>query len=585
MVVLRGQSLHLHHQHYTHGHELAHHAGSSETLLLSLHLGGQAVSPALRCVTALTVFFFLAYLAVVLVRFARTIAARASSRGTGVRRSTVTSSHLVATLVSCEAALTQANDALAHAPMLCILFVTARLRAMELNPAVGDPPRWLQLCMYVGAGALFLRFLFDLAAGLAGPTSSITNRRVTFVARTLASMAIYCVVAAIIVGIFIMRAPPGQTTPDLRTTLLCVAVLTGCYFAEYLVLEVASSAFGAQTVNRARERQLKSGFESVPLQFPSMLCVLLVGMSMRMVQMNLELPHWAYYAVVLSTFAVVSQAAIAFGDVMFNTAWPEDGSKPAQQAGSSSGTPPAPAPRSSTEEGSGWQSQVSLVCQGLLLTCLCVGASLTLVSCFSMEKGALTAVWWPEAAEAYEEDHVPPLSTTMRCVMALTLTYFVVKIPLLALSMLVRSWRKWAGNMLAGVQNALVFAPMLCVMMIGVRLRAMQLKIRDPQLWAQRAMACATGAVIVKVVCSLLREASSASSREKHEKGGVDDPDCAAGVGSVEPCVVEQTVAMKILTIAILAFHYVASVLLYSAVAVLICALLVMKAPVPAAVF
>merc|ERR1719453_2574638 len=111
--------------------------------------------------------------------------------------------------------------------------------------------------MYSGAGALILRFLFDLAASLVSTSAWVVHRRVTFVARTMASMAIYCVSAAIIVGIFVMRAPQGQATPDLQTTLWCVAVLTGCYFAEFLFLEVASSALGAQTVSRARERQTK----------------------------------------------------------------------------------------------------------------------------------------------------------------------------------------------------------------------------------------------------------------------------------------------------------------------------------------
>eukprot|EP00929_Paragymnodinium_shiwhaense_P112283 TRINITY_DN80544_c0_g1_i1.p1 TRINITY_DN80544_c0_g1~~TRINITY_DN80544_c0_g1_i1.p1 ORF type:complete len:567 (+),score=119.65 TRINITY_DN80544_c0_g1_i1:189-1889(+) len=560
--LLRHASTHMHHRHSL-GQQrhsaLGQHTLTNGDALLAAQVRDKPVSPALRCVIALTIFFFLSYLTVVMVRIARNCAARAAATRTGTRRSSTGSSNTVAMLVTCEGALTQANDALAHVPMLCILFVAARLRAMQLNPAVGDPPRWLQLSMYMGAGALFLRFLFDLIANFAAASAStwVIHRRVTFVARSMASITVYCVSGSIIVGIFFMKAPAGESTPDLPTTLWCVAALTGCYFLEYLILEVASAAMGSQAVQRARERHLKTGVEAVPLQFPPMLCVLLVGMTMRMVQMSLELPHWAYCSVVLSTLVVILQAASAVGNVLLITGLDEG--KPLQEA-------------------TGSQGQVAVVVQSVLLGCLCISAGLTLFSCFSMEQSVMTQVWWPQAADRHD-DGVPPLSTTMRCVLALTAMYFLVKLPLLACGMACGGLKKRASNMMSSVQNSLVFAPMLCVMMIGVRLRAMQLKIRDPQVWAQTAMAAATGAVICKVVCSLLRETSMAVfQRGEATPGSIDDPDCAAGVGTMEP-IVEQSVISKVVTIVLLAFHYVASVVLYVAVLVLIVALLIMQSP------
>jgi hypothetical protein len=55
-----------------------------------------------------------------------------------------------------------------------------------------------------------------------------------------------------------------------------------------------------------------------------------------------------------------------------------------------------------------------------------------------------------------------------------------------------------------GVQRSLAFVPMLCVIMIAVRMRAMQLHIRDPQPWAQLTMYVATSAVSTQVVASIL---------------------------------------------------------------------------------
>jgi len=94
-------------------------------------------------------------------------------------------------------------------------------------------------------------------------------------------------------------------------------------------------------------------------------------------------------------------------------------------------------------------------------------------------------------------------------------------------------------------------------MMIAVRLRAMQLKVSDPQPWAQNAMYVATFAVIVQVGCSLCSGAGD---------GGYEDPDREL-----------SDIAGKVATIALLVLRYAAAIALYSAVAALIAALLVME--------
>jgi len=93
--------------------------------------------------------------------------------------------------------------------------------------------------------------------------------------------------------------------------------------------------------------------------------------------------------------------------------------------------------------------------------------------------------------------------------------------------------------------------------MIAVRLRAMQLKVRDPQSWAQSTMYVATFAVIVQVGCSLC----SAGCDD-----GFDDPDREM-----------PDIAVKVATIALLTVRYAAAMALYCAVAVLIAALLIME--------
>lgn len=54
-----------------------------------------------------------------------------------------------------------------------------------------------------------------------------------------------------------------------------------------------------------------------------------------------------------------------------------------------------------------------------------------------------------------------------------------------------------------GIQRSLAFVPMLCVLMIAVRMRAVQIHIRDPQPWAQFTMYVATCAVSTQVLASI----------------------------------------------------------------------------------
>ena len=46
-----------------------------------------------------------------------------------------------------------ATASLAAAPMLCILFIGARMRALQIDPIAGNPQRWAQMCFYLCACA------------------------------------------------------------------------------------------------------------------------------------------------------------------------------------------------------------------------------------------------------------------------------------------------------------------------------------------------------------------------------------------------------------------------------------------------
>lgn len=105
-----------------------------------------------------------------------------------------------------------------------------------------------------------------------------------------------------------------------------------------------------------------------------------------------------------------------------------------------------------------------------------------------------------------------------------------------------------------GIQRSLAFVPMLCVLMIAVRMRAMQILIRDPQPWAQITMYVATAAVSTQVLASILWACF------------VRADDVALSCGEVG-------LVGKVAAILILAVRYIAAISLYMAMIALVVAL------------
>ena len=40
---------------------------------------------------------------------------------------------------------------MSFAPMLCVLFIGARMRALQIDPVNGNPQKWAQTCFYICA--------------------------------------------------------------------------------------------------------------------------------------------------------------------------------------------------------------------------------------------------------------------------------------------------------------------------------------------------------------------------------------------------------------------------------------------------
>lgn len=565
--------------------------------------GGVPVSPALRCVTVLTIFFFSVYLGAVCGRLIRITVSCISSHQQQ--------------LSTFEQKISEASEALAIAPMMSIIMISARLRALQLDPS-GDPERWVQLCMYASTVAFFLRFALDLAlAGPRGPAG--LSRRLLELTYGLDSIVLYSCCFAILLNTFLMRLSSGSSgsahsdgrNPPLPAMMHCIAALAATYLAENLLFEVMAAVWRAyrevptytfkdessmeqggyeqdrkeisnqqQAFSHSRAEELMM-VELVSMQFPLMLCVLLVGITLRAMQLKLEPAAWAAIAMYAVTCSIVVQAvwasSAAVNRLMRSLSSParmglaqERSCFEWRQLNRNLQLWPfvamasAPSP-GGADAGAGVRRPLHwflALVWGAMMATLYIGTTLILINIFTMEAHPLSVLWSEGEKSSLLDVHIiahtsPPLSVAMRCVVMLTVVYFGAYLCMILGGVVHGPTRKWAASVLVGVQRSLAFVPMLCVMMIAVRLRAMQLKVRDPQSWAQSAMYIATFAVITQVGCSLC----SGDGEDKLEDADREMPD----------------IAVKVATIAILSLRYAAAIALYTAVAALIAALLVME--------
>merc|ERR1719379_2499412 len=133
----------------------------------------------------------------------------------------------------------------------------------------------------------------------------------------------------------------------------------------------------------------------------------------------------------------------------------------------------------------------------------------------------------------------PPISPAMQCVMNLTLQYFTVYL-MLFISITIRQhtdmeFLKTAINICESARMTVMFAPMLSILFIGARMRALQLtKATDgtipttagPQTWVQDGMFLATWSVLVQLIMSILVPICTGTGKpEMDHSGNVKTPE------------------------------------------------------------
>jgi len=263
------------------------------------------VAPAVACTFILSAQFFCVYAA---VQFARTF-----SQFSGVKMSAF------------ENAMLTATKAMNFAPMLAILFIGARMRALQMDPVNGSPQKWAQNCFYMCTYAVLAQTLISIAIPLVlqgtvapGKTEgdmeyTVANKAVggiLSVGRYVIMICIYVGFSCVIYSIFTIEHPKGsEYTPPISVTMQCVINLTFQFFFIYLMIWVCVSVdeFTGHSFDL-----LKNTMENAlgTVAYCPMLAILFVACRMRALRItnNRGAPQgWAQDGMYMATWAVLIQ--------------------------------------------------------------------------------------------------------------------------------------------------------------------------------------------------------------------------------------------------------------------------------------
>merc|ERR1719262_1061371 len=139
----------------------------------------------------------------------------------------------------------------------------------------------------------------------------------------------------------------------------------------------------------------------------------------------------------------------------------------------------------------------------------------------------------------FTKETMPAVAPALQCVISLAIQYFVIY----TLLAVVRTTNQFTGHRFMGAQKIMetacttvTYAPMLSVLFLGVRMRAIQLsqgkteKYQLPQPWVQQAMYICTYAVLAQVILVLLMPVFTGEWDVKcDEDGNLDTSKMQAG--------------------------------------------------------
>lgn len=488
------------------------------------------VAPTLQCVISLTVQYFAIYTALAVCR---TLAQFTGGGSGGGFFSLMKIMEMAATTVT-------------YAPMLSVLFLGVRMRAIQLSQGQTEkyklPQPWVQTSMYVATYAVLAQVLLVLImpifSGEGGvkcdsegnlDLSSVKPSMITTIlniVRYVVMLSLYISIACVCVGAFLMEGPKeiwGDKPPPVSPAVSCTMNLTWQFFIVYLGVAVARTLVQVSGSSPLLTKIIGVfTMAKLTVNFAPMLCILFIGARMRALQMDPKNGNpqvWAQRCFYMCTYSVMVQCILCIAAPLLLRDC-------VCKQGASEGDVVFQSPNQTI-------NMVLSVIRYVCLVCLYAGFTAVMVSVFIIEHPKDVSL-------------TPPISPAMQCVMFLTVQYFTVYLCLfIAITV-----KQFAGGgdrpqggfdlfgFIIGVLEAgvvtVMFAPMLSMLFIGTRMRALQLtKATDgtipttagPQPWAQQAMFLCSWSVFVQLLMAMIVPILTGTGKpEMDETGNVKVP-------------------------------------------------------------
>merc|ERR1719375_2723961 len=211
--------------------------------------------------------------------------------------------------------------------MLCVLFIGARMRALQMDPLNGSPQKWAQNCFFMCTYGVIAQVLISIAVPLVLGGSVKENKKVKgdmeyeglsypilgsilSVGRWIIMICIYIGTACVIYSVFTIQHPRGeQYTPPISVTMQCVINLTFQFFFVYIGI------WALVTVKEFTKFEwpiLTNTIESMvgTVAYCPMLAILFVGTRMRalLITNNKGAPQgWVQDGMYMATWALLIQ--------------------------------------------------------------------------------------------------------------------------------------------------------------------------------------------------------------------------------------------------------------------------------------
>merc|ERR1719355_567946 len=188
------------------------------------------VAPAVQCTISLSIQYFTVY---GLIQVARTWTQFTKMK-----------------MTKFENAMMTATASMNFAPMLAVLFIAARMRALNMDPINGNPQKWAQNCFFMCTYALLAQTCFSVAVPLVLQGEVKTGKvegdmeytvenkmfgTVLAIGRYVMMICLYIGAGCVVYSIFTIQHPKGpEYTIPISPTMQCVINLTFQFFFVYI---------------------------------------------------------------------------------------------------------------------------------------------------------------------------------------------------------------------------------------------------------------------------------------------------------------------------------------------------------------